>query len=397
MRRTLLGGTTGGAAITLLSVFAAPLALAVTFTVNSTLDEPDDLTMPGTCHTADGTCTLRAAMMQANRTSGVGATIMVPAGTYTLTIPAPVADGETDGDLNLTSPTIGTPTMTIMGARASTTIIDGNQLDRVFRVHPNRAAAISGLTIRNGFVATGFGGGIDNGGSLTVSNAAIVSNDGGFGGGIANEAESTLTVTNSTIGLNSAPGTAGGIFSVGSLTILNSTISQNATNAAGGGVTVEGGTAFVRNSVIYGNSANGGGGIANFGALYVIDSTITENNTSGEGGGIYNNNIANVYSSSIVYNGADTDRTGASAGGVFNESGATFALRNTLVAGNIVDNAPIYDDCTGTLDSYGRSLFWHVAGCTVTVVTGAKGTLNSLSDLGPLQDNGGPTFRLELI
>lgn len=31
---------------------AAPFAHAVTFTVNSTLDQPDDLTIPGTCHTA---------------------------------------------------------------------------------------------------------------------------------------------------------------------------------------------------------------------------------------------------------------------------------------------------------------------------------------------------------
>ena len=38
-----------------------------TFTVNSTLDLPDDLTQPGTCHTAANSCTLRAAIMQANR------------------------------------------------------------------------------------------------------------------------------------------------------------------------------------------------------------------------------------------------------------------------------------------------------------------------------------------
>jgi len=71
---------------------AAPAA--VTFTVNSTLDQPDDLTVPGTCHTAENTCTLRAAIMQANRTSGAGATILLPSGTYALTIPAAGADGE---------------------------------------------------------------------------------------------------------------------------------------------------------------------------------------------------------------------------------------------------------------------------------------------------------------
>lgn len=49
----------------------SPMSAGVTFIVNSTLDQPDDLTMPGTCHTAANTCTLRAAIMQANRTSGV--------------------------------------------------------------------------------------------------------------------------------------------------------------------------------------------------------------------------------------------------------------------------------------------------------------------------------------
>jgi hypothetical protein len=59
--------------LALLAFGAAPQALAVTFTVDDPLDKPDDLTIPGTCHTATGTCTLRAAVMQANRTSGAGA------------------------------------------------------------------------------------------------------------------------------------------------------------------------------------------------------------------------------------------------------------------------------------------------------------------------------------
>ncbi len=143
-----------------LLMFATPFAtgtqaapLVVTFTVNSLLDQPDDLTIPGTCHTTANTCTLRAAVMQANRTSGLGATILIPAGTYTLTIPAAGADGEENGDLNLTTPGSGSPVITITGAGAGVTIIDANHLDRVFHVHPDRGAAISDVTIRNGYLA----------------------------------------------------------------------------------------------------------------------------------------------------------------------------------------------------------------------------------------------------
>src|SRR5450755_2008071 len=41
-------------------------ALIQTFTVTSTGDEADDNTGDGLCHTSAGTCTLRAAVQQAN-------------------------------------------------------------------------------------------------------------------------------------------------------------------------------------------------------------------------------------------------------------------------------------------------------------------------------------------
>ena len=96
-------------ALLMLTMLAAPLALAVTFIVNdSTVDLPDTNPASGTCHTTANTCTLRAAVMQANRASAPSATIMVPAGIYNLTIPAITgADGDDNGDLNLTAPSNG--------------------------------------------------------------------------------------------------------------------------------------------------------------------------------------------------------------------------------------------------------------------------------------------------
>ncbi|MGH6628892.1 MAG: hypothetical protein ACREB3_04075, partial [Burkholderiales bacterium] len=58
--------------------------------VNNTLDQVDAVPGDGTCASAEGACTLRAAIMEANA-SGFDAegrrhTIFVPAGRYTLTI-----------------------------------------------------------------------------------------------------------------------------------------------------------------------------------------------------------------------------------------------------------------------------------------------------------------------
>src|SRR5260221_12803200 len=81
-----------------------PAAEAVTFTVNSPADFADGNPGDGICSTGgicNGVpcCTLRAAVMEANRTSG--AVIVIPAGTWNLTIPPSGTDDQTTGDLNL--------------------------------------------------------------------------------------------------------------------------------------------------------------------------------------------------------------------------------------------------------------------------------------------------------
>src|SRR5207247_1728882 len=107
----------------------------ITFTVDSTLDYPDDNAIPhGTCHAVINKCTLRAAIMEANRTTGPGADIIVPAGIYTLTIPISGSDGDDSGDLNLYGPPSGNTVINIVGAGAATTIVDANQLDRLLSV-----------------------------------------------------------------------------------------------------------------------------------------------------------------------------------------------------------------------------------------------------------------------
>jgi CSLREA domain-containing protein len=379
-------------------IFAAPST--ATLTVNSTLDEPDSNVSNGQCiSTPSGKCTLRAAVMQAN-VFNVDTTILVPSGIYTLTIPPVGSDGSETGDLNLTTPASGSPVISIIGAGANKTFIDGNQIDRVFRIESGRTASISGTTIRNGLSSVSDGGGIWNYGHLTLSNSTISDNHAVRGGGIYDQ--QSLTVLNSTISQNMSDHAGGGILSVGDLHVRNSTIGANNAGGFGGGI-YSGITLTLGTSTIYGNHASDGGGIFNDGYLTAVDSTISQNNADTDGGGLYNraltNGLAALYNTTIIGNDADHDRdeNGGIGGGVYNPAGPRFIVVNSLIAGNTILDAPIDDDCNGTLEVYGWNLFGDATGCTFSGNGTASRGFISLNTIGPLHNNGGPTLTYGLL
>ena len=121
-----------GVAALLLAV--APAA-AATFTVNDTTDAVDAAPGDGKCATAVATCTLRAAIQEANAHAGAD-TIMVPAGTYLLTIAGQGEDIAATGDLDITDD------VTITGAGADNTILDGNGIDRIFDISASTVAIV---------------------------------------------------------------------------------------------------------------------------------------------------------------------------------------------------------------------------------------------------------------
>src|SRR5437588_4603616 len=165
-------------------VAAAPAqaAHAATFVVNSTADHPDATPGDQMCITDAATCTLRAAVQEANADGGSN-TILVPRGYYRLRIPpSPEAGaaGQDDagkGDLDISA------SLRIRGAGARRTIIDGGGLDRVFSIAANVTASINDMTI-TGADATGggtskeidMGGAIFNQGSLRLERMRLVGN-----------------------------------------------------------------------------------------------------------------------------------------------------------------------------------------------------------------------------
>jgi CSLREA domain-containing protein len=364
---------------------AAPQAAAapasVSFTVTSTLDAPDLHPGNGTCETdpgivPGGACTLRAAIMEANlATNGGGATVIIPAGIYPLTIPGGGGDGPEKGDLNLTA---GAPVISLTGAGAASTIIDANQNDRVLSVAANRAASVSGLTLRGGYVADQFGGGLYNSGTLTVTNSIISGNQ---------AARLTVNVA------------GGGAVNLGTLTLIQSTVVSNSASYSGGGLYNAGVLLLVDRSTLNGNLATYGGGVFSSGPLTMESSTLSGNDARKDGGALYSEGVTNIYNTTIAFNLADADQnlTGA-AGGIY--AYATVNLRNSLVAGNGTGSLSVQDDCFGNLQIFGLNIIGEGGAAPrmiSTIVDATYESLNSLATIGPLQNNGGPTATHALL
>lgn len=210
-----------------------------TYIVGTTTDHAGRLTSAATCRTAGNTtCALRDALIYA--TSGTDTIV------FRNEIGAAITIVGANGPLMVGA------NMTITGPGAALLAIDGGVT--VFTVNSEVTATIGGLTIQHGNASGADGGGIANGGTLTVTNSTLSSNTagGGKGGGIFNSG--TLTVTNSTLRSNGAV-SGGGIRNTGTLALTNATLSGNTGDAIGdsGGI-LNGGTVTLTNTIVAGNT-----------------------------------------------------------------------------------------------------------------------------------------------
>ena len=290
---------------TVLSAWRAPNARAAGFVVNSTEDRVDAEPGDGICATFEpGECTLRAAVQETNVLEGPD-TIQVPQGTYDLTIAgARESELSETGDLDLLGP------VTITGAGAGATIIDGNDLDRVFEVFA--VATISDVTVRDGGnvtvgaginvnaasgeldlaravvrdnVATHRGGGIFAGGPLSLDEVEIRDNTAtaSFGGGLYVDLEPAVSVTRTTIAGNYA-GTQGGgawlaLTDEPTTTFANVTWSHNSAARDGGAVRLYSGSLTLTNNTIADNEARtaAGAGLSRALGSFRLENTILDN------------------------------------------------------------------------------------------------------------------------
>jgi predicted outer membrane repeat protein len=308
-------------------------SVPATFTVSTTLD---DVTP------ANGKQSLREAITRANTSAGADI-IVVTAGVLKIALEGAGEDGNATGDFDITD------TVTIQGAGAGLTIIDGQQLDRVFDVLGSGPSSIKvvlqGLTIRNGFAAGADGGRIQVANADLVVRDCIVSGNraSATGGGLSNSiargtGNVTLLRTNVARNVAGTNNGGGGIWVTGNaedlgsvLTLKDSTVRRNVAGSNGGGG-IRATTVTLTGSTVSGNSSAGfGGGIFATGATSLTDTTISNNFTAGnttlnDGGGIWAS-TATLTNSTISGNSSANH-----GGGIFAVNAVT--LTGSTVSGN---------------------------------------------------------------
>jgi hypothetical protein len=269
--------------------------------------------------------------------------------------------------------------------RFPTPTLDGNRTGTTLIVDSGVSTTITSLTIISGSSDGSLARGIENGGSVNVTDSTFtgsgvgIDNEGGSlavansmfsgdeGAGIS-ISEGTATVANSTFS-----GSGGGIGSyLGTVSVTNSTFSSNAGNAidvaftslavanslfssnAGRGIYSD------RNNVTVSNStflANEGGGIFTFGSsVTVADSTFSGNDAASGGGILNSGTIEEAEGTLTVTNSTFAGNAATSAGGaILNYASAVATVVDSTFSGNDaasgggISNSGNIDQGEGTL------------------------------------------------
>lgn len=323
----------GSLTIALITVVGFAGAASAATYVVNTLADSND----GSCGTP---CSLRDAMAAAHSTAGPNTITFSVNGTISLSVSLPQLSTVAN-------------TMTI-DATAHNIVIDAGGHYRVFEVDSTGNLSLINLTIKNGADDNGGGAWVE-GGRLTVAESTFRGNSGDIAGGaIESDLGSTLTVTNTTFYNNSTGLDTGGQ----------------------GGAIFNQGTATVTNSTFYNNFAG----------------TTTPTHNLGDGGAIFNgvDSTLTVTNSTLSGNYA-TDL----GGGIYNAGALKYA--NTIIANSTgsVDITDCYQDETnGSVATNTNNLV--VKNATPPNDCGTP-SLTSGPNLGPLQNNGGPTETMALL
>jgi len=243
-------------------------------------------------------------------------------------------------------------------------------------------ATISGSTFSEN--SGGFGGGIYNAGTITITLSTFSGNSSiEGGGGVANDAGGTATITDSTFSGGSSTTNGGGLYNDGTATITSSTFSSAFAHSGGGLMNDVSGITTVTDSTFSTNTANqNGGGLDNDGGIVSLTNSTVYGNGSGYGGGFYNSGIAGLTNSTF------SDNSSSFGGGGVQTAGGSATITNSIVAEN-----------PGSDCDFGSALTdggYNLESGTDCGFTGTGDQQNANPLLGPLASNGGPTQTMAL-
>lgn len=277
-------------------------------------------------------------------------------------------------------------------------------------IQDSRDVALLGCKIRNNSASLFGGGGIlsyynDN---VTISNCEVTGNSGTgdtYGGGIFVDECLSFRLTDSIINGNNSDKDGGGIYglSLYDTSISGCTVDGNSSDGSGGGIYLsytDGANVVLIEACTLSNNRAGidGGGLFNgddpaagISSMRLTNCTIYGNSlpAGGSGGGVYNAGHADLLNCTIYLNDAGLCGAG---GGYFEAGPHTGIFKNTILAANTAGTGNPDDIAAGPVYIFNSN--GHNICTTDATVFFNQPTDNNTTDpgLGPLQDNGGPTF-----
>ena len=393
------------ASFAMFALLGCSTAEASSFLVDTTDDTVDANPGDGLCLDAGGRCSLRAAIDEANALDGADS-IQLQAGVYTLTIAGIGEDAAASGDLDITGD------VSLEGAGADATRIDGGAVDRVFDVFggvAQREVRFERLGIQNGLLVNsgidGGGAGLRIGAGVHVRLDDVVIRDNhatqSFGG-IAIDSQGCVDGEHVQILDNrdtAGPGSASAVAAIrvyedgetdagACLALEDSEISGNFADWAGA-IEADFAPVTLKRSLVSDNEARFSGAML----LNIQADTLLENVTisgnRGNPGAILNDGGSHL----VLVNCTVTANAGAqglpTVGGIQDVHGGfglTF-LSNTVVYGN--GPGFIADDCDRATSVGGGNMIGDGASCHFDAAPSDQ--IDVDPGLGPLADNGGFT------
>lgn len=384
-------------ALALSAALALAPAQAATFIVNSTADTVDINPGDGLCADAQGNCTLRAAVMEADKLPGWDVidlrNINDPSNPIVLNIPGVdesfaatggdppwVVTGAPDpahGDLDITD------SVTIVGAGPDKTIIQwpdsaksqpatGDRVFHIQRVDHDITVQISHLTVRNGVTSSPVVASVTpeglqwtfrrSGGGIAIGPGATMelvdpnkqhgkcsgeggTEHGGMGGGeedCGGETGLQVTLTDVHVLDNQSGADGGGLYNTAPMVLDQDVFSGNSAKSKGGGL-YNGADLKMSNTLVGAmppdfpnpNTAKNGGGMFDgaFHESHIRDSAFV-GNSGGNGGGIAGRRRVLMYLSDSTVSG----NIATEAGGGISSNGQVI-MQNDTIADNTVTKA----------------------------------------------------------
>lgn len=325
-------------------------------------------------------------------------------------------------------------------------------------LHNNRTLLVRGSTFDENTAPNGKGGALYNGGQATIEDSSFTRSQAEDGGALYNTR--TLRLAAVTLSENRTTHHGGGVYNTGSLEANDSQFLSNGgsdpvTFEGGGIYNAQGASATLANSLFEGNFAwYNGGAVSSYGPLSVSLSRFTHNSALDMGGAIFQigdqttiqdtafishdtwNYAGTLYlnSDTLIQRSLIRDSYSWTGGAIL--SGGTLRIENSTLSNNIGDYegaaiqnygttsilfSTLADNSAASNPQYGAAVQnFGTLTFTGSIIAGtdtganciglAPQAASNLSDddscagftvanplLGPLQDNGGPTFTHALL